>query len=105
MIKVITTTSKIKPNTGIAEKSKICELIYAERITIPIFTKLLTTRMVLRRLSGVSRSFRTFLALLDLLLLKLSLFEGLIEKKATSDPEIKAEHINNNSTIIASTRI
>jgi hypothetical protein len=44
----------------------------------------------------------TLAALLLLLLLKVSLSAGDSEKNATSDPEIKAEHIRSNTTISAS---
>lgn len=72
---------------------------------MPTLTKLFEIRIVLNSLSGVLISFNTAVDLLDLLLDRSSIFAGLSEKKATSEPEIRAEKINNirstaNPTII-----
>jgi len=55
--------------------------------------------MVPSNLSGISNSLRAALARRDLSLDNSSRLEGVSEKNATSDPEIKAEHINNNIRI------
>jgi len=91
MMKVMTSTSRIRPSRGFPLKSKRSELIKAARSTAAMFTVLLATRMVLRRVSGESQSFSTIAAFLDLLAFSFSMSSGRSEKKATSDPDIRAD--------------
>lgn len=60
---------------------------------IPTLTKLLATRIVASNLSGISISLITKLLLLDFDFFSFSISPGLREKKATSDPETKADEI------------
>ena len=69
-------------------------------MTIPTFTKLFTTRIVPSSCSGFLRRVTTFFEALDLLFFKPAISDGESEKKATSDPEIRAEQIRSNSRII-----
>ena len=62
-----------------------------------IFIKLLDTNIVASNLRGESRSFSAVFATFDLLFFKLSISFGVREKKATSEPDTKADK-NNNTT-------
>jgi hypothetical protein len=66
-------------------------MIKVERITIAIFTKLLAIRIVANNLFGLDNKSKTLVETLSLLLFKVSLSFASIEKKATSEPETKAE--------------
>jgi hypothetical protein len=69
-----------------------------ERMTMPMFTKLLTTKMVASSFLGLSRRLRTRL-FSSPSAFNSSMSEGLRLKKATSDPEIRAEQaISSNIT-------
>ncbi len=68
-------------------------VIKADKITIPIFIKLFTTRIVANRRSGILYSFRAQKAFFDFFVSKLLIFEGESEKYATSEPDIRAEDI------------
>ena len=66
----------------------------SERITIAILIKLLAIKIVANRFLGLFRSFKTRLLETSSSLLKLSKSFGDKEKKATSEPETKAEPIS-----------
>ena len=63
-------------------------------MTIPILTKLFAINIVAKRCLGFLLSLRTFLLFLCSSFSKFSKSLGDKEKKATSDPEIKAEQHN-----------
>ena len=70
------------------------EVIYADIITIPIFTKLLAIRKVAsNRLGNLSRSATKF-SVFDSDAVKRSRCSFFKEKKATSEPDIIAEQNN-----------
>ncbi len=78
-------------------------LIYAERITMETFTKLLITNIVPSKCSGFANKFRVFFEEAVFFDFKFLRSVGEREKKATSDPEINAEQskrISNNITHI-----
>lgn len=81
----------MKPRVGFAEKSKSLELRKADSRTMAILTVLLATRMVLRSFSGILYNLITLAAFFDLDVLSFSMSSGLREKKATSEPEIRAD--------------
>jgi len=62
-----------------------------ERITIAMFTKLFAISIVANNLFGLDNKSRTLFEILSLLLIKDSFPFASIEKKATSEPETKAE--------------
>lgn len=68
--------------------------MYDDRITIPTFIKLLAISIVPNRWFGFFNSFNINALLVWLLLLKSSFSDGVREKKATSDPDTKAEKIS-----------
>ena len=61
---------------------------------IPIFTRLLVTKIVASSLSGKSSSFAIVLFIFELEFRILLISEGDREKKAASEPEINAEVIS-----------
>ena len=66
--------------------------------TMAIFTKLLAIRMVASRRSGRSSNDAIILSRGSLECLKSSLSAPVIEKRAVSDPEIRAEVISSKTT-------
>lgn len=62
---------------------------------MPIFTKLLDTKIVANNSWGLSISFDAILSVLELLSFSFKISAGLSAKKATSDPDINAEQTNN----------
>ena len=79
--------------------SKILSVRKVESITMPTFTKLLVIRMVAKSFSGFSKRLITLNPFPSLSSNSSFLFEGDSEKKATSEPEINAELINNITTM------
>ena len=77
-----------------SEKLKRDAVIKVEIITMPTFIKLLAINMVANKRSGIFNSLIIILLALDSFFSILPFIEGLSEKKATSDPEIKAENIS-----------
>jgi hypothetical protein len=65
--------------------------IDAKRITIAIFIKLLEIRIVASNLLGFSNS--NFIFFISLLPSSLGMFDLSSEKKATSQPEVRADKI------------
>ena len=62
---------------------------------------LLATRIVLNSFAGLSDNFKAYFERLLLFVLNFSISSGLSEKKATSEPEIRADPQSNSiSTII-----
>ena len=69
---------------------------------MPTFTKLFTISIVLSNSSGLPRSFRAVEELRERLFVSSSIFAGPSEKKATSEPEIKAEQTSNSTSTASS---
>lgn len=67
-------------------------MMYADKMMIATFTRLFVMRIVANRRRGVERSCSILEAVFDFSFLSMSSSGGAIEKKATSDPEISAEH-------------
>ena len=76
-----------------------------ERITIAIFIKLLAISIVASSLLGFKSKDITLLSEIKLDLLSLLLFFGEILKKATSDPDIRAERNSKTTTKVRPIRI
>jgi hypothetical protein len=75
--------------------------INVDKITIPIFIKLLTIRIVANNLAGFSNNLSIRFEGLLLSFFKSSIEEEDREKKAISLPEINAEHSNNSMRMIS----
>ena len=99
------TTCIRNPKTFASPKSMIELLIYAERITMETFTKLLITNIVPSKCSGFVNKLSVFFedgVFFDFIILR---SVGEREKKATSDPEINAEQSKRISNRITQTMI
>ena len=98
-----TTTSKInarsilysKTWTTIFRPSNTISLKVAKSNTAAILIKLLATRMVANNFLGRSKSFEIIWNAIDFCCNPLSISALVKEKKATSAPEISAEHVSN----------
>jgi hypothetical protein len=103
--KVIITTCIMNPKAEGPEKLRSFDVINAEIITIPMFIKLLATRIVASNLSGIPSNLITDWSVFNFDLLNLFNSAGDREKYATSDPDTKAEDISKNNTITKATKI
>ena len=90
--KVTTTTCTMNLTFGSATSPMMLSVIKVDKITIEIFAKLLEINMVASNRFGFSNNASNNLFELFLSFSMDSLSVGLREKKATSDPEINAEH-------------
>ena len=89
--------SNLKKYKSIAQfkSAKIISPIEANKITIAIFLKLLATSIVAKSFFGRSRSFAIIDMFLELSSNPVSISVLVRENKATSEPEINAEHRSN----------
>jgi hypothetical protein len=78
-------------NIGVDSKLKIESVINVDKIIMATLTKLLVIKIVANNLLGFFNN--SFTVLYVLVSFFCFIFFGSMEKKATSDPEIKAEHI------------
>ncbi len=95
----------MNPKAGGPEKLKSFDVINAEIITIPMFIKLLATRIVASNLSGIPNNFITDWSVFNLDLLNLLSSAGDKEKYATSEPDTSADDISKNNTITNAIKI
>ena len=89
-------------NLVVSERAKFAKAelkIELDKITIPTLTKLFVIRIVANNSLGLPKSFKTDLAFLSLSPFSSSLSPGLKEKKAASDPDIRAEEASNDKSI------
>ena len=77
---------------------KIFSFIVENKITTPILIKLFAINMVANNFLGLSNKSEIILPLCESFVSKSSRFFWSNENKATSEPEIKAEHTNNKAT-------
>ena len=84
--------------SDIEEKSKTLLIVYVDNIIIATFTKLFDINIVANNFFGADKRLFTLWWAFDSEELSVSFSDGLSEKKATSEPDIKAENksrINN----------
>lgn len=84
----------MKLNKIFSEKLKRFTLIYVEIITMPTLIKLLAIKIVAKSFFGFSSNVKIIFELRLFFSSRYFFSEGLIEKKATSDPDTKAEQIS-----------
>ena len=99
------TVLKINPKVGVFEKSIRLLVICAVRRTMEILAKLLPTKMAASNCSGSDNNLMTNPAERFLFSLRSLISFGSSEKRATSDPEIRAEIVSNPIKIIIPVRV
>ena len=96
----MTTTSKMNLSVCASPKFIIEEVVYEARITMPTLTKLLPMSMVANNNSGFCRWLKTMLLVLPPSSFSSAISLGRNEKKATSEPDIRALKISKTNVVI-----